>query len=129
MCAPSRVSMLTSRMPDTTRVYDFNTYWRVRSGNYTTMPQYFKSEGYITMSVGKVFHPGEVLYPNYTRLPNTFVDYVLDFTPWFDPSGIASNHTDDYPYSWSLPPYHPASFRFEKEKVGVYIQECFFLQD
>ncbi len=31
--------------------------------------------------------------------------------------GIASNHTDDYPYSWSIPAYHPASLRYEKEKV------------
>ncbi|XP_073343334.1 iduronate 2-sulfatase [Pagrus major] len=88
VCAPSRTSMLTSRRPDTTRLYDFNSYWRVHSGNYTTMPQYFKSKGYFTMSVGKVFHPG-----------------------------IASNHTDDYPYSWSIPAYHPASFRFEKKKL------------
>lgn len=88
VCAPSRTSMLTSRRPDTTRLYDFKSYWRVHSGNYTTLPQYFKSRGYITMSVGKVFHPG-----------------------------IASNYTDDYPYSWSIPAYHPASFRYEKKKV------------
>ncbi|KAM8848424.1 iduronate 2-sulfatase [Synchiropus picturatus] len=88
VCAPSRTSMLTSRRPDTTRLYDFKSYWRIHSGNYTTLPQYFKSRGYITMSVGKVFHPG-----------------------------IASNHTDDYPLSWSIPAYHPASFRFEKEKM------------
>ncbi|XP_072252312.1 iduronate 2-sulfatase isoform X2 [Leuresthes tenuis] len=88
VCAPSRTSMLTSRRPDTTRVYDFKSYWRVHSGNYTTLPQYFKSKGYFTMSVGKVFHPG-----------------------------IASNHTDDYPYSWTIPAYHPASFRFEKQKM------------
>lgn len=88
VCAPSRTSMLTSRRPDTTRLYDFNSYWRTHSGNYTTLPQYFKSKGYFTMSVGKVFHPG-----------------------------IASNHSDDYPYSWSIPAYHPASFRYEKEKM------------
>ncbi|XP_008300793.1 iduronate 2-sulfatase [Stegastes partitus] len=88
VCGPSRTSMLTSRRPDTTRLYDFNSYWRVHSGNYTTLPQYFKSNGYFTMSVGKVFHPG-----------------------------IVSNHTDDYPYSWSIPAYHPPSFRFEKKKM------------
>ncbi|XP_013884890.1 iduronate 2-sulfatase [Austrofundulus limnaeus] len=88
VCAPSRTSMLTSRRPDTTRLYDFNSYWRVHSGNYTTLPQYFKSRGYTTMSVGKVFHPG-----------------------------IASNHTDDFPYSWSIPAFHPASFLFENKKV------------
>ncbi|XP_031713605.1 iduronate 2-sulfatase isoform X3 [Anarrhichthys ocellatus] len=88
VCAPSRTSMLTSRRPDTTRLYDFNSYWRTHSGNYTTLPQYFKSRGYFTASVGKVFHPG-----------------------------IASNHSDDYPYSWSTPAYHPPSFRYEKEKM------------
>lgn len=40
------------------------------------------------LSVGKVFHPG-----------------------------IASNHSDDYPYSWSVPPYHPPSFKYEDRKV------------
>ncbi|XP_027010497.1 iduronate 2-sulfatase [Tachysurus fulvidraco] len=88
VCGPSRTSFLTSRRPDTTRLYDFNSYWRVSAGNYTTLPQYFKSKGYTTLSVGKVFHPG-----------------------------IASNHTDDYPYSWSVPPYHPPSFSYEKRKV------------
>ncbi|XP_045082202.1 iduronate 2-sulfatase [Coregonus clupeaformis] len=88
VCGPSRTSLLTSRRPDTTRLYDFNSYWRVHAGNYTTLPQYFKSKGYTTMSVGKVFHPG-----------------------------IASNHSDDYPYSWSVPPYHPPSFKYENMKV------------
>ncbi|KAM6980829.1 iduronate 2-sulfatase [Aplochiton taeniatus] len=88
VCGPSRTSMLTSRRPDTTRLYDFNSYWRSHAGNYTTLPEHFKNMGYTTMSVGKIFHPG-----------------------------IASNHTDDYPYSWSIPAYHPLSFKYEKEKV------------
>ncbi|MGH0181175.1 UNVERIFIED_CONTAM: hypothetical protein FKN15_006157 [Acipenser sinensis] len=88
VCAPSRTSFLTGRRPDTTRLYDFGSYWREHAGNYTTLPQHFKSSGYITMSVGKVFHPG-----------------------------IASNHSDDYPYSWSTPPYHPSSYEYEKKKV------------
>ncbi|XP_058504889.1 iduronate 2-sulfatase [Solea solea] len=88
LCAPSRASMLTSRRPDTTRVYDFNSYWRDQSGNYTTLPQYFKSSGYFTASVGKIFHPG-----------------------------ISSNFSDDYPYSWSIPAYHPPSFHYEKKKL------------
>lgn len=35
------------------------------------------------------------------------------------PKGIVSNHTDDYPYSWSVPPYHPPSFHYERRKVSV----------
>ncbi|XP_072171550.1 iduronate 2-sulfatase-like [Diadema setosum] len=58
VCAPSRVSFLTSRRPDTTRLYDFGSYWRTHAGNYTTLPQHFKDNGYITLSVGKVFQGG-----------------------------------------------------------------------
>ncbi|XP_071981410.1 iduronate 2-sulfatase isoform X2 [Engystomops pustulosus] len=88
VCAPSRVSFLTGRRPTTTRVFDFNSYWRDHAGNFSTLPQYFKEHGYATMSVGKVFHPG-----------------------------ISSNHSDDYPYSWSIRPYHPSSEKYENTKT------------
>lgn len=57
------MSFLTGRRPDTTRLYDFNSYWRVHAGNFSTIPQYFKENGYVTMSVGKVFHPGTACCP------------------------------------------------------------------
>ncbi|GCB62138.1 iduronate 2-sulfatase isoform X1 [Scyliorhinus torazame] len=88
LCGPSRTSFLTSRRPDTTRLYDHNSYWRVHAGNYTTLPEYLKMHGYLTMSVGKIFHPG-----------------------------IVSNHTDDYPYSWSIPPFHPSTQKYKNAKV------------
>ncbi|NXN67704.1 IDS sulfatase, partial [Himantopus himantopus] len=88
VCAPSRVSFLTGRRPDTTRLYDFYSYWRVHAGNYSTMPQYFKENGYVTLSVGKVFHPG-----------------------------VSSNYNDDYPYSWSIPPFHPSTEKYENDKT------------
>ncbi|KAM4664130.1 iduronate 2-sulfatase isoform 2-T2 [Discoglossus pictus] len=88
VCAPSRVSFLTGRRPDTTRLFDFNSYWRQHAGNFSTLPQYFKEHDYITMSVGKVFHPG-----------------------------ISSNHSDDSPYSWSIRPFHPSSEKYENTKT------------
>ncbi|KAH3769622.1 hypothetical protein DPMN_170895 [Dreissena polymorpha] len=57
ICSPSRTSFLTSRRPDTTHVYDLDTYWRKKSGNFTTIPQYFKNHGRITAGMGKIFHP------------------------------------------------------------------------
>lgn len=81
VCAPSRVSFLTGRRPDTTRLYDFYSYWRVHAGNYSTMPQYFKENGYVTLSVGKVFHPGMVwivICLTYTCLMCIFSQ--IDFT-------------------------------------------------
>lgn len=54
LCAPSRNSFLTSRRPETTRLFDFYSYFRQFSGNFTTLPQYFKENGYDTYSIGKV---------------------------------------------------------------------------
>ncbi|XP_052276765.1 iduronate 2-sulfatase-like isoform X2 [Dreissena polymorpha] len=88
LCGPSRVSFLTSRRPDTTRLYDFYSYWRDSAGNFTTLPQLFKNNGYHTVSVGKVFHPGK-----------------------------SSNFTDDFPYSWSVPAYHPSTLKYKDAKV------------
>ncbi|XP_046381439.2 iduronate 2-sulfatase-like [Haliotis rufescens] len=58
VCSPSRSSLLTGRRPDTTHVYNLQDYWRVVGGNFTTIPQYFKENGYRTIGSGKIFHPG-----------------------------------------------------------------------
>ncbi|XP_017760628.1 PREDICTED: iduronate 2-sulfatase, partial [Eufriesea mexicana] len=88
LCAPSRNSFLTSRRPDTIHLYDFYSYWRTDIGNFTTLPQYLKDNGYITKSIGKVFHPG-----------------------------ISSNNSDDNPYSWSETPFHPFTERYKDAPV------------
>ncbi|EGD78111.1 iduronate-2-sulphatase [Salpingoeca rosetta] len=58
ICCPSRSSFLTGRRPDTTKVWDLDTYWRQAGGNFTTLPEVFKESGYWTVGMGKVFHPG-----------------------------------------------------------------------
>ena len=78
-CSPSRTSFLTSRRPDTTHVYDIWTYFRNVGGNFTTIPEYFKQNGYRTIGMGKIFHPGKA----------------------------ASNNDD--PISWTDPYYHAPS--------------------
>lgn len=80
--------MLTGRRPDSLRLYDFYNYWRDTVANFTTLPQFFKENGYDTYSIGKVFHPG-----------------------------ISSNFTDDYPYSWSEYPYHPPTEKYKDAAV------------
>ena len=80
VCSPSRTSLLTGRRPDTNHVWEIaaDEYWRMYT-NATTIPQYFKENGYISIGMGKVFHPG------------------------------APNGNDDSEYSWSpegLPYYH-----------------------
>ena len=77
VCSPSRASLLTGRRPDTNHVWKIaaDEYWRDYT-NATTIPQYFKENGYVSIGMGKIFHPGA-------------------------PSG-----NDDIKYSWSLPYFH-----------------------
>ncbi|XP_033631667.1 iduronate 2-sulfatase-like isoform X2 [Asterias rubens] len=89
VCAPSRVSFLTGRRPDSTKVYyNRGLYWRTNVGNFTTLPQYMKEAGYFTASIGKVFHNGPV----------------------------CGKH-DDSPYSWSVLPYHAPTLKFDYDPV------------
>ena len=57
VCSPTRTSLLTSRYPDTTRVWDLWSWFRDVGGNFTTIPELFKVSGYKTVGMGKVLHP------------------------------------------------------------------------
>ena len=56
VCNPSRVSILTGLRPDSTKVWDLATRFRNTIPNAVTMPEYFKQQGYHTVSFGKIFH-------------------------------------------------------------------------
>ncbi|QGJ70963.1 Iduronate sulfatase [Planctomycetales bacterium 10988] len=56
VCSPSRTSLLTSRRPDTVRVWDLKTHFRKTLPNAVTLPQFFKQQGYFACSIGKIFH-------------------------------------------------------------------------
>ena len=56
LCSPSRLSLLTGRRPDTTRVWDLSTHFRQALPSVVTLPQHFKNHGYQTQGIGKILH-------------------------------------------------------------------------
>jgi hypothetical protein len=58
-CSPSRNSFMTGRRPDTTKVWEFKDHFREDGvgSNWVSMPQFFKQHGYLTLGVGKLYHP------------------------------------------------------------------------
>ncbi len=56
VCNPSRASLLTGLRPDYTGVTDLQTHFRTKYPDIITLPQWFKSNGYYTVGIGKTTH-------------------------------------------------------------------------
>jgi len=56
VCSPSRTSIMTGMRPDTTKVWDLNTHFRVAQPDVVTLGQAFKNSGYFVQGMGKIFH-------------------------------------------------------------------------
>ncbi len=56
ICAASRMSMFTGLRPDSTKVWDLNTFIEDSNPKAKTMQQVFKESGYTTAGAGKVMH-------------------------------------------------------------------------
>ena len=89
VCSPSRTSLLTGRRPDTTHVYDLVKYFRKVGGNFTTIPQFFKDNGYLSAGMGKIFHHGPA---------SDFDDPISWNFPYYHAPNLAMYHT--YDRSW-----------------------------
>lgn len=58
VCNPSRVSLLTGKRPDTTKVWDLKTFLREPLPDVVTLPQHFMNHGYHSQGMGKIYHQG-----------------------------------------------------------------------
>jgi arylsulfatase A-like enzyme len=56
VCSPSRTAVLTGLRPDTTKVTDLVTHFRIAQPDTITLPQNFKNSGYFVQGMGKIFH-------------------------------------------------------------------------
>src|SRR5690242_19509837 len=56
LCAPSRSTLMTGTRPDTTKVWDVWTHFRVAMPNVVTLPQLLRQNGWYTQGFGKVYH-------------------------------------------------------------------------
>ena len=92
VCNPSRASLMTGLRPDTIKVWDLKshfrhevppkfaelpqftagTHFRESQPDVVTLPQYFKTHGYHTQSVGKIYHGSpEAQDPESWSVPET----------------------------------------------------------
>jgi arylsulfatase A-like enzyme len=69
ICAPSRMSMFTGLRPDTTKVWDLNTYVQDSCPSAFTMQQYFRMNGYQTAGCGKTMHGARDNFPQSWTVP------------------------------------------------------------
>jgi iduronate 2-sulfatase len=76
ICGASRASLLTGRRPDTTGVYYNQTHFREHIPDAITLPQHFKSHGYHTRSIGKVYHSRQMDDAVSWSVPSTWFSEV-----------------------------------------------------
>lgn len=95
VCNPSRASLLTGLRPDSLRVWDLQTPFRETLPNVVTLPQYFRQQGYHTVSIGKIYH-------------NIFPDPLS----WSEPE----LHIDGYPFDPDAVYRHPDNLAIQEAR-------------
>jgi len=72
LCAPSRLSLMTGRRPDSLKSWNLTSPIR-RTSDIVTLPEAFRDAGYFTQNIGKIYHnwhvDGHVDYPRSWSVP------------------------------------------------------------
>ena len=74
VCSSTRTSLLHGRRPDTTKIYDLEHHFRSELPDVVTLPQHFKTHGYCTAGLSKIWHGGLEDRRSYSvphRVPNS----------------------------------------------------------
>lgn len=100
VCGASRASMLSGLRPSRNRFWDFDTRVDEDAPGVITLPEHFRSNGYTTVSLGKVFHHADDAVRSWTRpawrpdedpatMNTSWRDYQLEFNRTLDMSGVS----------------------------------------
>ena len=102
VCAPSRMSFMMSRRPDTNEVWNFID---TNPLNESATPGHFRDHGYITLGLGKTFHQGSGAW-------NAEAYWSVDEKPYYPYESGSCPHggeggghcmqKDDEIYDWHL---------------------------
>ncbi len=99
LCNPSRTALFTGLSPATSGIYSNEQYWRPALPGVTTMPEYFRQNGYHVAGAGKVFHHVAGFNP-----PDQWDEFQLQVfdDPWY-------RRAEWYPWVKKIPapPGHP----------------------
>lgn len=108
LCGPSRASLMTGLAPDSTKAYALETNFRENLPNAVTVGQLFRSNGYFSARVGKIFHAG-----NPDQICTSGQDDPASWDYVFNPCGV--DHTEDEPRITTFTPK-----RVHRDKDGAY---------
>ena len=56
VCCPSRVAVMSGRLPSTTGIYNNGQWWKPHLPDLKTLPVLFRANGYVAVGAGKIFH-------------------------------------------------------------------------
>lgn len=63
ICGPARTAILSGLWPTTNGVYTNSANYRKQLPHLTSLPEYYRNNGYHVMGVGKIFHAGATKIP------------------------------------------------------------------